>query len=253
MAEQAINTIYLLGEQPDQLCTDMLRNFTAKVFATPSSSDLTLPASGKGVDGEGVGEGEGEAGEPPATPRTARNIVPDTPFSMADMADGEGDGEAGDVTVMQESPSKGKGPVPHLERSESMLSGSQTPVPGVDASGGAAGAGATGDADAAPAFTLAQLVFVVGHVAVKHIVYLELVEREFKRRKDEKAKGECRCAERGGKNAWVELGVPVTRKKRQDERSRSAGHLNAAWRATSNKAHLDIPIRGRRRWRKRRR
>lgn len=43
--------------------------------------------------------------------------------------------------------------------------------------------------DGATAFHLAQLVFVVGHVAIKHIVYLELVEREFKRRKDETAKG----------------------------------------------------------------
>ena len=38
--------------------------------------------------------------------------------------------------------------------------------------------------DGVIAFHLAQLVFVVGHVAIKHIVYLELVEREFKRRKD---------------------------------------------------------------------
>jgi condensin complex subunit 1 len=44
--------------------------------------------------------------------------------------------------------------------------------------------------DEVGAFALAQLLFVVGHVALKHIVYLELVEREFKRRKDEKAKGE---------------------------------------------------------------
>lgn len=36
-------------------------------------------------------------------------------------------------------------------------------------------------------FELGQLVFVVGHVAMKHIVYLELVERELKRRKEEQA------------------------------------------------------------------
>ncbi len=35
------------------------------------------------------------------------------------------------------------------------------------------------------AFQLAQLLFIVGHVALKHIVYLELVEREYKRRKAE--------------------------------------------------------------------
>lgn len=42
------------------------------------------------------------------------------------------------------------------------------------------------NADLASSFELGQLVFVVGHVAIKHIVYLELVERELKRRKEEK-------------------------------------------------------------------
>ena len=46
------------------------------------------------------------------------------------------------------------------------------------------GSGRSGDA-----FELSQLLFVVGHVAIKHIVYLELVERELKRQKDEKEKG----------------------------------------------------------------
>ena len=46
------------------------------------------------------------------------------------------------------------------------------------------GASASGDA-----FELSQLLFVVGHVAIKQIVYLELVEREWKRQKDEKEKG----------------------------------------------------------------
>ncbi|KAJ7117284.1 non-SMC mitotic condensation complex subunit 1 [Mycena filopes] len=40
--------------------------------------------------------------------------------------------------------------------------------------------------DMGDAFELSQLLFVVGHVAIKHIVYLELVEREWKRQKDEK-------------------------------------------------------------------
>jgi condensin complex subunit 1 len=37
-------------------------------------------------------------------------------------------------------------------------------------------------------FELAQMLFVVGHVAIKHIVYLEQVEREWKRQKDIKDK-----------------------------------------------------------------
>lgn len=38
----------------------------------------------------------------------------------------------------------------------------------------------------ASSFELGQLIFLVGHVALKHIVYLELVERELKRRKDQR-------------------------------------------------------------------
>jgi hypothetical protein len=45
--------------------------------------------------------------------------------------------------------------------------------------------------DAGDAFELSQLLFVVGHVAIKHIVYLELVEREWKRQKDEQDGGMC--------------------------------------------------------------
>lgn len=47
----------------------------------------------------------------------------------------------------------------------------------------------TDDKDLGDAFELSQLLFVVGHVAIKHIVYLELVERELKRQKDEKRAG----------------------------------------------------------------
>ncbi|KAH9976290.1 hypothetical protein BGW80DRAFT_911242 [Lactifluus volemus] len=43
--------------------------------------------------------------------------------------------------------------------------------------------------DTGDAFELSQLLFVVGHVAVKHIVYLELVEREWKCQKQVKELG----------------------------------------------------------------
>lgn len=39
-----------------------------------------------------------------------------------------------------------------------------------------------------PALSLSQLLFIVGHIAIKQIVHLELCEQEFKRRKAEKAK-----------------------------------------------------------------
>lgn len=126
MAEQAINTIYLLGEQPDVLCAAMIKNLTAVAFSGPGPSTAIAPSL------------------PPDPP---------TPSQAGD-----------DSASVPPTPAKTA-----MSRSSSANSLKQ---------------------DTAGSFTLAQLVFVVGHVAIKHIVYLELVEREFKRRKDEKAKGE---------------------------------------------------------------
>jgi condensin complex subunit 1 len=146
MAEQAINTIYLLGEQPDALCGELIKNLTARVFTAPSSS--TAPAIGLlETDVETADEGEAE----------------------------------GDVTATL-SPSK-----------TAFLSPSKTAtIVGSPAKTVRSRASWTAGNDMAGSFALAQLLFVVGHTAIKHIVYLELVEREFKRRKDETAKGESR-------------------------------------------------------------
>lgn len=134
MAEQAINTIYLLGEQPDALCSQMIKNMTTKVFTSTSTEAADAKTSSASDEAEAE------------TQETLQ--VPPTPARTVDMS----------------------APTPHkLSRSESQESLKD---------------------DHAGSFPLAQLVFVVGHVAIKHIVYLELVEREFKRRKDEKAKGE---------------------------------------------------------------
>ena len=51
-----------------------------------------------------------------------------------------------------------------------------------------------GPEDLTDAFELSKLLFVVGHVAIKHIVYLEQVEREWKREKDDSQTGNaCQC------------------------------------------------------------
>ena len=47
----------------------------------------------------------------------------------------------------------------------------------------------TNEKDVGDAFELNQLLFLVGHVAIKQIVFLELIEREWKRQKDEKQTG----------------------------------------------------------------
>lgn len=119
MAEQAINTIYLLGEQPDALCGDIIKSFTRSVFTQKQSS----------------------------------------PAAKSPAADGSVDGST------PPSPTRDQ------------------PAAGPEA----------GSGDTAEAFHLSQLVFTVGHVAFKHIVYLELVEREIKRRKEVLAKGPCSC------------------------------------------------------------
>ncbi|KAH7930002.1 hypothetical protein BV22DRAFT_1028970 [Leucogyrophana mollusca] len=134
MAEQAVNTIYALGEHPDELCNKVIKNLTRRAFARrPWGRELSLE---KDVDAGGEGEGGEEA---------------------------EKDDE------MEEDPT----PVSALASS----------APGPSSQPGAP----VGEAkDLGDVFHLSQLLFVVGHVAIKHIVFLELVEREWKRQKDEK-------------------------------------------------------------------
>ena len=109
LAENAINTIYLLGEQPDALCTDIIRSMTSRVFG-------------------------GKA--PVQSPSSDRE---------------DADDAASDVS---------------MPKARNATTSADAPVMG-------------------DAFQLAQLLFIVGHVALKHIVYLEMVEREYKRRKAE--------------------------------------------------------------------
>jgi condensin complex subunit 1 len=106
LAEHAIQTIYLLGQQPDALCSDLIKQMTIKVFG-PGGPSPTRGGMGGSMS------------------------VPPTPGSTV---------------------------------SDNMTATSQSH---------------------ASAFALAQLIFVVGHVALKQIVYLEFVEREYKRRKAE--------------------------------------------------------------------
>ncbi|SOV04085.1 related to YCS4 - subunit of condensin protein complex [Ustilago sp. UG-2017a] len=113
LAENALNTIYLLGEQPDALCTDIIRSMTSRVFGSKTASQL------QSLNGATTND----------------------------------DDAASDVSM------------PDAQQ-EAVSSSGDGPVMG-------------------DAFQLAQLLFCVGHVALKHIVYLELVEREYKRRKAE--------------------------------------------------------------------
>ena len=124
MAEQAINTIYALGERPDIVCDKIIRNLTRRAFA--SQPRAKTPPPPKDPDAMDEDESQDMTGED----------------SQADI-------------------------------STSQANNSQSDE----------------EKDTGDAFALSQLLFVVGHVAIKHIVYLELVEREWKRQKHEKETG----------------------------------------------------------------
>jgi condensin complex subunit 1 len=126
MAEQAINTIYALGDRPDRLCNDLIKKLTIRAF-TPKTQTT---------------------GEKPSEPE---------PDAMDEDPSEETQETDGDVSMQEatQEPTEKKGPK-----------------------------------DLGDTFELSQLLFVVGHVAIKHIVFLELVEREWKRQKDEKQAGE---------------------------------------------------------------
>ena len=131
MAEQAINTIYVLGDQPDALCSQLLQNLTERVFS--NTTKVSPPPATDGATPKPDAESNGT----PA-PEQGDNL----PL---------GDEQAGTPTAASQS---------------------ATPQPPAE------------PAEMADAFDLAQLIFAAGHVAIKHLVHLELVEREYKRRKE---------------------------------------------------------------------
>ncbi|KAH9858536.1 non-SMC mitotic condensation complex subunit 1-domain-containing protein [Lenzites betulinus] len=132
MAEQALNTVYALGERPDVLCGSIIKNLSRRVFGKKplASSQSQSSQLDKDKDPDVMDEDSDEDRE---------NVDPD---------------------ATQAAPS-----------SPSKSAASQSSAVSKD----------TGDA-----FELSQLLFLVGHVAIKQIVFLELVEREWKRQKHEK-------------------------------------------------------------------
>lgn len=120
LGENCVQVIYELGEQPDRLCGEIVRWFTAKIFSAKASH------------------------EDHATPPGKRRQWA-VPSSEAVAAD---------------------------DFASQKLTNGLNPTATHD-----------GLSKTASAFQLAQLIFVVGHVALKQVVYLENVEREYKRRK----------------------------------------------------------------------
>lgn len=139
LAEQAINTVYALGEHPDAWCDDLIKRFTKRAFdrkQKAGSQSQSQSQSQSPSRRQSQGEGEGAGAEDKEKDPDAMDE--DDPPPVSTQSTGENGGTGKDV----------------------------------------------GDA-----FELSQLIFIVGHVAIKQIVFLELVEREWKRQKDEKQIG----------------------------------------------------------------
>ena len=52
MAEQALNTVYTLGDQPDKLCSEVLRRMTVRVFGPKAGATPAAPAEAQAGDDE---------------------------------------------------------------------------------------------------------------------------------------------------------------------------------------------------------
>ncbi|EJF55739.1 hypothetical protein DICSQDRAFT_184215 [Dichomitus squalens LYAD-421 SS1] len=137
MAEQAINTIYALGERPDLLCGKLIKNLTRRAFGRKSATSASSQQDQNVMD------------------QDEEDVDPDAPHQAQSQKD--------------------------------------------DAK------------DAGDAFELSQLFFIVGHVAIKQIVFLELVEREWKRQKHEKEMAE-------------KIGGAAAKSKEQEELDQVAGN-----------------------------
>ena len=130
LAEQAINTVYALGDQPEVLSNTIIKNLTRRAFRRREKKSTSSPAP---EDQPSSSVPNSVAMDEDPRPPSTQALISTQPGSTVNPARKSDD---------------------------------------------------TGDA-----FELSQLLFVVGHVAIKHIVYLELVEREWKRQKQEKELG----------------------------------------------------------------
>ena len=137
LAEQAINTVYALGEHPDIFCNELIKKLTIRAFSRP--------------------------------PKAAEESVPKDPDAINEDHPADTTIDAGDVSMLDATQA--------IQATQSTQSTQENK-----------------EKDLGDAFELSQLLFVAGHVAIKQIVFLELIEREWKRQKDEKQTGWSYCS-----------------------------------------------------------
>lgn len=148
VAEQAINAIYAISKHPDVLCSEILRHKAKAVFAAQR------PRSNSDEQRPGSRDSQQSvhSAKSEHTPAETQGVPP------------TGEEGGGDAAADPAAPSTSP---------KASQSSPQKPPqkPKRD-----------------NAIALSQLLFIVGHVAIKQIVHLELCELDFKRRKQEKEK-----------------------------------------------------------------
>ncbi|KZV59289.1 ARM repeat-containing protein, partial [Peniophora sp. CONT] len=150
-AEQALNAVYALAEKPEVVAERVIRDLTRRAFTS-----APMPAAGVG----------GSAQPPQSQPEQEKEREERDPDAM------ETDDEEDTIKAKAQEGSE-----------EGEEDRAATPQP--QAAPGPSQASAVPGGDAGDAFGLSQMFFVVGHVAMKQIVHLELIEREMKRKKQE--------------------------------------------------------------------
>ncbi|KZV63967.1 ARM repeat-containing protein, partial [Peniophora sp. CONT] len=150
-AEQALNAVYALAEKPEVVAERVIRDLTRRAFTS-----APMPATGQ----------DGSASPPQPHPEQEKEREERDPDAM------ETDDE--EETIKAKAQEGGE---------EGEEDRAATPQP--QAAPGPSQASAVPGGDAGDAFGLSQMFFVVGHVAMKQIVHLELIEREMKRKKHE--------------------------------------------------------------------
>ncbi|GAA5919099.1 hypothetical protein JCM6882_005122, partial [Rhodosporidiobolus microsporus] len=91
MAEQAVNTVYTLGDQPDALCSDILRKMTTRVFGPKAAPAAATPVEAEqdqpdGEDVEMAAESvEGEEAPPAAAAPPASQDPMGNAFDLSQL------------------------------------------------------------------------------------------------------------------------------------------------------------------------
>lgn len=148
VAEQAINAIYAISKHPDVLCSEIIRHKTKAVFS---------PQRPRSNSDERPGSRDSQKSAQSVQASKDDQAAPESADAMDIDEGGETTAAATPASPQKVTPQEPSPQKPQKAKRDNAIA-------------------------------LSQLLFIVGHVAIKQIVHLELCELDFKRRKQEKEK-----------------------------------------------------------------